>query len=79
VALKPGHTRDAGITERGNQRDPVFSRPSAGPAKRKVNCHGDPRHRNPQRAAGHGDPGTTKLHDRRDYNPKKAASFFATY
>jgi hypothetical protein len=25
------------------------------------------------------DPGTTKLYDRRGYNPEKAASFFATY
>ena len=32
-----------------------------------------------QRAAGHRDPGTTKLYDRRGYNPEKAASFFATY
>jgi site-specific recombinase XerD len=28
---------------------------------------------------GHRDPGTTKLYDRRGYNPEKAASFFATY
>jgi hypothetical protein len=32
-----------------------------------------------QEAAGHRDPGTTKLYDRRGYNPKNAASFFATY
>jgi len=32
-----------------------------------------------QRAAGHVDPGTTKLYDRRGYNPEKSASFFATY
>jgi site-specific recombinase XerD len=32
-----------------------------------------------QKAAGHADPGTTKLYDRRGYNPEKAASFFATY
>ncbi len=32
-----------------------------------------------QRAAGHRDPSTTKLYDRRGYNPEKAASFFATY
>lgn len=32
-----------------------------------------------QRAAGHADPGTTKLYDRRGYNPEKSASFFATY
>jgi hypothetical protein len=25
------------------------------------------------------DPSTTKLYDRRGYNPEKAASFFATY
>jgi integrase/recombinase XerD len=31
-----------------------------------------------QKAAGHRDPSTTKLYDRRDYNPEKAASFFAT-
>ena len=30
-------------------------------------------------AAGHRDPNTTKLYDRRGYNPEKAASFFATY
>jgi hypothetical protein len=30
-------------------------------------------------AAGHRDPSTTKLYDRRGYNPEKAASFFATY
>ncbi len=29
--------------------------------------------------AGHRDPSTTKLYDRRGYNPEKAASFFATY
>jgi site-specific recombinase XerD len=32
-----------------------------------------------QRAAGHRDPSTTKLYDRRGYNRGKAASFFATY
>ena len=32
-----------------------------------------------QKAAGHRDPGTTKLYDRRGYNPEKEASFFATY
>jgi len=32
-----------------------------------------------QRAAGHSEPGTTKLYDRRGYNPEKSASFFATY
>jgi integrase/recombinase XerD len=32
-----------------------------------------------QKAARHRDPGTTKLYDRRRYNPEKAASFFATY
>ena len=32
-----------------------------------------------QKTAGHRDPGTTKLYDRRGYNPEKAASFFATY
>jgi site-specific recombinase XerD len=32
-----------------------------------------------QKAAGHRDPSTTKLYDRRHYNPDKAASFFATY
>ena len=30
-------------------------------------------------AAGHSEPGTTKLYDRRGYNPEKSASFFATY
>jgi integrase len=32
-----------------------------------------------QKAAGHRDPGTTKLYDRRGHNPEKAASFFATF
>jgi site-specific recombinase XerD len=32
-----------------------------------------------QKAAGHRDPSTTKLYDRRSYNPEKAASFFAIY
>jgi integrase/recombinase XerD len=32
-----------------------------------------------QKAARHRDPSTTKLYDRRGYNPEKAASFFATY
>jgi integrase len=32
-----------------------------------------------QRAAGHRKPGTTKLYDRRGYNPEKSASFYATY
>lgn len=32
-----------------------------------------------QRAAGHREPGTTNLYDRRGYNPEKSASFFATY
>jgi integrase/recombinase XerD len=32
-----------------------------------------------QKAAGHHDPSTTKLYDRRGYSPEKAASFFATY
>ena len=31
-----------------------------------------------QKAAGHRDPSTTKLYDRRGYNPEEAASFFAT-
>ena len=31
-----------------------------------------------QKAAGHRDPSTTKLYDRRGYNSEKAASFFAT-
>jgi integrase/recombinase XerD len=30
-----------------------------------------------QKAAGHHGPSTTKLYDRRGYNPEKAASFFA--
>jgi integrase/recombinase XerD len=32
-----------------------------------------------QRAAGHSEPGTTKLYDRRGYNPEKSANFFASY
>jgi site-specific recombinase XerD len=32
-----------------------------------------------QRAAGHRDPSTTNLYDRRGYNPEKSASFFTTY
>ena len=32
-----------------------------------------------QTAAGHADPSTTKLYDRRGYNPEKSASFFANY
>lgn len=32
-----------------------------------------------QKAAGHRDPSTTKLYDRRGYSPERAASFFATY
>ncbi|HEY6340103.1 MAG TPA: tyrosine-type recombinase/integrase [Bryobacteraceae bacterium] len=32
-----------------------------------------------QRAAGHREPSTTKLYDRRGYNPEKSASFYATY
>jgi len=32
-----------------------------------------------QRAVGHRDPSTTKLYDRRGYNPEKSASFFANY
>jgi site-specific recombinase XerD len=28
-----------------------------------------------QKATGHRDPGTTRLYDRRGYNPEKAASF----
>ena len=32
-----------------------------------------------QKAAGHRDPSTTKLYDRRGYNPEKTASFFGTY
>jgi hypothetical protein len=31
-----------------------------------------------RKAAGHRDPSTTKLYDRRGGNPEKAASFFAT-
>jgi hypothetical protein len=33
----------------------------------------------PNGAAGHADPSTTKLYDRRGYNPEKSASFFANY
>lgn len=32
-----------------------------------------------QRAAGHADATTTKLYDRRGYNPEKSASFFVSY
>jgi integrase/recombinase XerD len=32
-----------------------------------------------QKAAGHRDPGTTKLYDRRGYNPEKSASHRANY
>ena len=32
-----------------------------------------------QLAAGHADPSTTKLYDRRGYNPEKSASFFANW
>jgi integrase/recombinase XerD len=32
-----------------------------------------------QKGAGHRDPGTTKLDDRRSYNPEKSASFRANY
>jgi len=32
-----------------------------------------------QRAAGHSDPGTTKLYDRRGFDPERGASFFANY
>ena len=32
-----------------------------------------------QKAAGHRDPGTTKLYDRRSYNPEKSASHRANY
>jgi integrase/recombinase XerD len=32
-----------------------------------------------QEAAGHEEPGTTKLYDRRGYDLEKSASFFATY
>lgn len=32
-----------------------------------------------QRAAGHADATTTKLYDRRGYNPEKSAGFFASY
>lgn len=32
-----------------------------------------------QKAAGHRDPSTTKLYDRRGYNPEKSAAFFASY
>jgi hypothetical protein len=32
-----------------------------------------------EKAAGNRDPSTTKLYDRRAYNPEKAASFFETY
>ena len=32
-----------------------------------------------QRAAGHADPTTTRLYDRRGYDPEKSASFFANY
>jgi len=32
-----------------------------------------------QRAAGHSEPSTTKLYDRRGYNPEKSESFFATF
>lgn len=32
-----------------------------------------------QRAAGHAKPDTTRMYDRRGYNPEKAASFYANY
>jgi hypothetical protein len=38
-----------------------------------------PELRETEAQTGHRDPSTTKLYDRRGYNPEKAASFFATY
>lgn len=32
-----------------------------------------------QKAVGHRDPSTTKLYDRRGYNPERSAAFFASY
>jgi integrase len=32
-----------------------------------------------QELLGHANPTTTKLYDRRGYNPERSASFFATY
>jgi site-specific recombinase XerD len=32
-----------------------------------------------QRAAGHREPSSAKVYDRRGYNPEKSASFLATY
>ncbi len=32
-----------------------------------------------QRDVGHADPSTTKLYDRRGFNPEKSSSFFASY
>lgn len=32
-----------------------------------------------QEAAGHADPSTTRLYDRRGYNPERSAAFYATY
>jgi hypothetical protein len=47
--------------------------------QRRSGLHVGPHKTIVQKAAGHRDPGTTKLYDRRGYNPEKAASFFATY
>ena len=49
---------------------------------RHLHHHGAGKRRAARRRAegrGHRDPSTTKLYDRRGYNPEKAASFFATY
>jgi len=46
---------------------------------RRRRCEGGRQHDGMRRSQVSQRPGTTKLYDRRGYNPEKSASFFATY
>jgi hypothetical protein len=76
----PGHHRPAGAEI--CEADRPGSRLLGAFDARDLHHHGAGERRpagGRQKAAGHRDPSTTKLYDRRGYNPEKAASFFATY
>ena len=57
----------------------AFARSSTTPHGRATELENGAQLKDVQKAAGHRDPGTTKLYDRLGYHPEKAASFFAIY
>jgi hypothetical protein len=76
--LFAGEGADSFLEDMTAELQPVFTLPGLPAAIITVLKKGA-RLTDVQRTARQLDPSTTKLHDRRGYNPEKAASFFATH